>query len=138
VVLQELGEARDTPNDIIFDELWEAAVRRISALGPLVLGDEAEHRADPIDEPPPLAPERYRAGSLPSARPGKVDHDAWSALAQARSPGFGRHARRSRAGELNRRHTHRPGARPSRPHLALSSRVAAQLDEDYSPTASFR
>ena len=31
VVLQELGEARDTPNDIIFDDLWSAAFA-----GPLV------------------------------------------------------------------------------------------------------
>jgi len=40
VVLQELGEARDTPSDIIFDDLWTAAFPD-QPLGRSILGDEA-------------------------------------------------------------------------------------------------
>src|SRR5919112_2573154 len=40
VVLQELGEARDTPSDIVFDELWSAAFAD-QPLGRPVLGDES-------------------------------------------------------------------------------------------------
>src|SRR3954462_881347 len=40
VVLQELGEARDPPSDIVFDELWAAAFAD-QPLGRPVLGDEA-------------------------------------------------------------------------------------------------
>jgi predicted Zn-dependent peptidase len=43
VVLQELGEARDTPNDIIFDDLWSAAFEG-QPLGRPVLGDERAWR----------------------------------------------------------------------------------------------
>lgn len=39
VVLQELGEARDTPDDIVFDHLQEAAYPG-QALGRSILGDE--------------------------------------------------------------------------------------------------
>ena len=40
VVLQELGEARDTPDDIVFDHLQEAAFPE-QALGRSILGSEA-------------------------------------------------------------------------------------------------
>jgi predicted Zn-dependent peptidase len=43
VVLQELGEARDTPNDIIFDDLWSVAFAD-QPLGRPVLGDERASR----------------------------------------------------------------------------------------------
>src|SRR3954467_6696951 len=39
VVLQELGEARDPPSDIIFDDLWSVSFGE-QALGRPVLGDE--------------------------------------------------------------------------------------------------
>ena len=45
VVLQELGEARDTPSDIIFDDLWMAAFPD-QPLGRSILGDESQRRRD--------------------------------------------------------------------------------------------
>ncbi len=50
VVLQELGEARDTPSDIIFDDLWMAAFPD-QPLGRSVLGDEASIAALQVAAP---------------------------------------------------------------------------------------
>src|SRR4051794_10749319 len=49
VVLQELGEAMDTPSDIIFDDLWAAAFADQS-LGRSVLGDEASIDAVTVED----------------------------------------------------------------------------------------
>jgi predicted Zn-dependent peptidase len=83
VVLQELGEARDTPGDIIFDDLWTAAWPD-QPLGRSILGDE--------DSIGGIAPEDlhgwrtglYRAGGLTLVAAGKVEHDELVRLAEAR------------------------------------------------------
>src|SRR5688500_560828 len=80
VVLQELGEARDTPNDIIFDDLHEAAFAG-QALGRPVLGDEDSIEAIALGDLHDWRATRYRAGSLSLVAAGKVDHDALVALA---------------------------------------------------------
>jgi predicted Zn-dependent peptidase len=81
VVLQELGEARDTPSDIIFDDLWMAAFPD-QPLGRSVLGDEASIAAITADDLHGWRTERYRAGSLYLVAAGKVDHDALVRLAE--------------------------------------------------------
>jgi predicted Zn-dependent peptidase len=83
VVLQELGEARDTPNDIIFDDLWTAAFAD-QALGRPVLGDEASIDAIALDDLHDWRRSRYRAGSLSLVGAGKIDHDQLVELAEAR------------------------------------------------------
>ena len=49
VVLQELGEARHTPGDIIFDDLWMAAWPD-QPLGRSILGDETSLAAITLDD----------------------------------------------------------------------------------------
>jgi predicted Zn-dependent peptidase len=80
VVLQELGEARDTPNDIIFDDLWMAAFPD-QPLGRSVLGDEASIAAIGAEDLHAWRTDRYRTGNLYLVAAGKVDHDALVALA---------------------------------------------------------
>src|SRR3954462_16021945 len=75
VVLQELGEARDTPSDIIFDDLWSAAFDD-QPLGRSVLGDEASIGAIALEDLHDWRRARYRAGSLALVAAGKVEHDA--------------------------------------------------------------
>jgi len=75
VVLQELAEARDTPSDIIFDELWEAAFARQS-LGRSILGSPATVRAINVADLQAWRDSHYRGGSLYLVAAGKVDHDA--------------------------------------------------------------
>lgn len=81
VVLQELGEARDTPNDIIFDELWTAAFEG-QPLGRSILGDETSVGSVTVADLHDWRTTRYRAGSLTLVGAGKVDHDALVALAE--------------------------------------------------------
>src|SRR4051812_32468508 len=75
VVLQELGEARDTPSDIIFDDLWSAAFAD-QALGRPVLGDETSVEAIRVEDLHEWRRRHYGAGSLALVAAGKVDHDA--------------------------------------------------------------
>jgi predicted Zn-dependent peptidase len=81
VVLQELGEARDTPNDIIFDDLHQAAFAD-QPLGRSVLGDEDSIAAIVVDDLHGWRTDQYRAGSLSLVAAGKVDHDILVTLAE--------------------------------------------------------
>src|SRR3954468_6367788 len=87
VVLQELGEARDTPSDIIFDDLWSAAFDD-QPLGRSVLGDEDSIEAIGLEDLHDWRRARYRAGSLALVAAGKVDHAALVALAEAHFDGL--------------------------------------------------
>src|SRR3546814_14144592 len=90
VVLQELGEARDTPDDIIFDHLQLAAFPA-QALGRPVLGEEATIAAADVGALKGWIDTHYRPGTMVLAAAGKVDEDAPLKLAEARfgdlSPG---------------------------------------------------
>jgi predicted Zn-dependent peptidase len=130
VVLQELGEARDTPSDIIFDDLWAAAFPD-QPLGRSILGDEASIAAIAADDLHAWRTERYRAGSLYLVAAGKVDHDDLVRLAEERFAGLpegvidpaetGRFAGGVRSG----------GARADQAHLASAYAAPALLDPDY-------
>lgn len=81
VVLQELGEARDTPDDIVFDHLQEAAFPG-QALGRSILGTDASIAGlDPVALKSWLAA-HYRAGSCILVAAGAVEHEALVALAE--------------------------------------------------------
>jgi predicted Zn-dependent peptidase len=83
VVLAELGEARDTPDDIIFDHLQSAAFPH-QPLGRPVLGDETSIAAIDVAALRDWTTHRYRPAGLVLAAAGKVDEDALLALAEAR------------------------------------------------------
>lgn len=83
VVLAELGEARDTPDDIIFDHLQSAAYPK-QPLGLPVLGDETSIAAIDVDALRDWTTTRYRPSGLVLAAAGKVDEDALLRLAEAR------------------------------------------------------
>jgi len=130
VVLQELGEARDTPSDIIFDDLWAAAYPD-QPLGRSILGDETSIAAIAAEDLHAWRSERYRAGSLYLVAAGKVDHDALVRLAEARFAGLpegviepavtASFAGGARAG----------GGRADQAHLASAYAAPALLDPDY-------
>ena len=130
VVLQELGEARDTPNDIIFDDLWAAAFDD-QPLGRSILGDEESVARVSADDLHRWRLERYRAGSLMLIAAGKVSHEALVALAERH---FGALPEGAIAAPEPAAYT--GGARIGRAsseqaHLALGFRGPAQLDADY-------
>jgi predicted Zn-dependent peptidase len=82
VVLSELGEARDTPDDIVFDNLQTAAFPD-QALGRSILGDEASIAGLDAGALRRWLDSQYRAGSLILCAAGKVDHAALVHLAEA-------------------------------------------------------
>ena len=85
VVLQELGEARDTPDDIVFDHLQEAAFPE-QALGRSILGDEASLARITRDDLLGWQADHYAPQRLTLVAAGKVDHAELCRLAQAAFP----------------------------------------------------
>jgi predicted Zn-dependent peptidase len=130
VVLQELGEARDTPSDIIFDELWSAAFDG-QPIGRPVLGDEASLAAIAPADLEAWREGLCRGGGLMLVGAGKVEHARLVDLALEHlgalpeggvdPPEPGRFTGGTRVG--------RGGA--DQAHLALAFPAPAQLDSDY-------
>lgn len=83
VVLSELGEARDTPDDIVFDHLQSACYPG-QPIGVPVLGDEATLATLTAADLRRWTSEQYRPGGLVLAAAGKVDEDALLRLAESR------------------------------------------------------
>jgi len=87
VVLQELGEARDTPDDIVFDHLQEAAFPG-QPLGHSILGSEDSLAGIGAAELRGWLDIQYLGGSCILVAAGKVDHDALVRLAEAELGGL--------------------------------------------------
>lgn len=136
VVLQELGEARDTPNDIIFDDLQSAAFVD-QAIGRSILGDEDSIEAVTVDDLHVWRTSQYRASSLSLVAAGKVEHDALVELAEKWLSGLP-------AGEIEEPEPARftggdPVGRTSsdQAHLALGFGAPSTFDETYFPARLF-
>jgi predicted Zn-dependent peptidase len=130
VVLQELGEARDTPNDIIFDDLWSVAFAD-QPLGRPVLGDEASIAAISVADLNDWRGGQYRSENLFLVAAGKVEHAQVVALAERH---FAELAPGAIADPEPARFT--GGARVGRAkaeqaHLALAAPAPAVLAPDY-------
>lgn len=85
VILQEIGQALDTPDDIIFDWLQEAAFPD-QAMGRTILGGTERVGGFTRDDLAAFVSEQYRPGQMILAAAGDVDHDA---LVRAVEAGFG-------------------------------------------------
>jgi predicted Zn-dependent peptidase len=81
VVLQEIGQAEDTPDDIIFDHFQEIAFPD-QAMGRPVLGRAEIVRELPRDIVAGYMASRYRAGQMVLTASGQLDHDALVAMAE--------------------------------------------------------
>lgn len=75
VILQEIGQALDTPDDIIFDWLQEQAYPD-HPLGRTILGAEARVRGFARDDLTAFVDRHYRPGRMVLAAAGAVDHAA--------------------------------------------------------------
>ena len=75
VILQEIGQAEDTPDDIIFDH-FQAAAFPGQALGRPVLGSAAIVGALKRDEIKGYMQSHYGIGTMLISAAGKIDHDA--------------------------------------------------------------
>ncbi len=81
VVLQELAEARDTPSDMVFEHLQEAAFPR-QPLGRSVLGSEASIRDISADDLREWLSSHYGPSNLVLVAAGKLEHQQLVDLAE--------------------------------------------------------
>ncbi len=81
VILQEIGQALDTPDDIVFDWLQEVAYPD-QPLGRTILGDEARVAAFSRDDLEGFVGEHYGPGQMILSAAGSVDHDEIVRLAE--------------------------------------------------------
>ena len=87
VVLQELGQARDTPDDIIFDHL-QSVIYKDQALGRPILGEEATVIAFTPAALRDYSGRRYRAEAMTLVSSGAVSHPEIVALAEQKFAGL--------------------------------------------------
>ena len=81
VILQEIGQAMDTPDDIIFDWLQEEAYPD-HPLGRTILGPEERVRSFSRGDLERFVAQQYVPGQMILSASGAVDHDALVAAAQ--------------------------------------------------------
>ncbi len=81
VILQEIGQAWDTPDDIIFDWL-QAESYRDQPLGRTILGPSERVQAFSREDLSGFTAEHYGPGQMILAAAGAVDHDALVRLAE--------------------------------------------------------
>ncbi len=82
VILQEIGQALDTPDDVIFDWLQEESYRD-QALGRTILGPAERIRAFSRADLEGFVGQHYGPGQMILSAAGAVDHDALVRLAEA-------------------------------------------------------
>lgn len=105
VILQEIGQALDTPDDVIFDWLQECAYPE-QALGRTILGETDRVRNFGRDDLAGFVTEHYGPEQLIVSAAGAVDHDTVVAQARdifgglARRPGLVADSARFSGGEL--------------------------------------
>ncbi|MCZ6861855.1 MAG: pitrilysin family protein [Alphaproteobacteria bacterium] len=129
VVLQEIGQARDTPDDVVFDHFQETAYPD-QPLGRPVLGRPEIVEAMPRETLRNYMSDGYGADRMILAAAGRIDHDTLSALAeqhlaglQAR-PGNSAVAARYQGGEY--RHTRKL----EQAHIVFGLPGIANVDTD--------
>ena len=81
VVLQEIGQARDTPDDIIFDHL-QAVIYPDQPMGWPILGEEKTVAAFSRQDLSNYLRTHYHAGGMTLIASGAVEHDAMVRLAE--------------------------------------------------------
>ena len=129
VILQEIGQARDTPDDLIFDHLQEACYPD-QPMGSSILGSEKTVASFSRDELKSYMGANYRAGGMMLIASGAVDHadlvDAAETLLQRLSSGDGPAAEPARffSGEI------RDERDLEQAHLAFAFPGVASTDPD--------
>ena len=82
VILQEIGQAHDTPDDVIFDWLQETAFPD-QPLGRTILGPSEKVSSFGVPDLSGFVKERYAPGNIIVSAAGAVDHDAIVRAAEA-------------------------------------------------------
>ncbi|MGB1088616.1 MAG: M16 family metallopeptidase, partial [Alphaproteobacteria bacterium] len=87
VIVQEIGQAEDTPDDILFDHLQEAAYPD-QAFGRPILGSVKHVTGFGAEDLRQYLGEHYRGGRMVLAAAGGIEHDVLVALGEEYCGGF--------------------------------------------------
>ena len=130
VVLQEIGQALDTPDDIIFDHFQRAAYPD-QALGRPVLGDPAIVGAFPRDRLDRYHKANYTAPRAVVAAAGNLEHDVFAAMVEERVAALAGGGSPAAEAACYSGGDYREERDLEQLHLLLGFRGAAQMDDDY-------
>lgn len=136
VVLQELGQARDTPDDIIFDNLQEVAYPG-QLLGRSILGTEESIQALSDTDMRDWLTGHYRGHSMVLAAAGKVDHAALVGMARERLGMIPAGARPVHEAARYGGGEHRDERESEQTHVTLALPGVPALHDDYYPLMLF-
>ncbi|TRD22465.1 M16 family metallopeptidase [Palleronia caenipelagi] len=130
VILQEIGQVFDTPDDIVFDWLQEVAYPN-QPLGRPILGPSERVRNFSRDDLSTFVRERYGPGDLILAAAGAVDHDVICRFAEETfghlSPRFGASPDPARFAGGERRET----KALEQAHVTLGFEAPSYLHDDF-------
>lgn len=93
VILQEIGAALDSPEDVVFDEFQQACFQG-QALGRAIMGTAQTVSSFQANDLRTYLSDHYHGPNMVLAASGNVDHDAIVAMAETRFSTFGSSAAR--------------------------------------------
>ncbi len=134
VILQEIGQAQDTPDDIIFDFFQERAYPD-QPMGRPVLGRAEIIRGIARETVAHYLKENYAAPGMLLVAAGNCDHDALVALAEKQFAGLPRQSQAASAPAHYEGGDHRETRELEQAHIVLGFPGFAASDPDY-PAAS--
>ncbi|MCV6594846.1 MAG: insulinase family protein, partial [Silicimonas sp.] len=129
VILQEIGQALDTPDDIIFDWLQETAYPD-QPLGRPILGPAAKVESFDAGDLSQFVSEYYAAPNLIIAAAGAVDHDAILRAVEARFAHLPKTTARTATSALFKGGECRVEKNLEQAHMALAFEAPAYRDAD--------
>jgi len=130
VILQEIGQALDTPDDIIFDH-FQGAAYPDQAIGRPVLGDPEIVAAFPRDRLDRYHKTMYSTRRAVVAAAGNLDHNAFVDLVATRFSALADSAPETPEPAHYRGGDYREDRDLEQLHLLLGFRGASQRDDDY-------
>lgn len=133
VILQEIGQALDTPDDVIFDWLQETAYPG-QPLGRPILGPAERVRAFSEDDLRRFTGAHYEPGQMILSAAGAVDHDALLAEAERQFGHMKTSAAPARDGAAYAGGERREVKKLEQAHMALAFEAPSWRDEGYYAT----
>lgn len=130
VIIQEIGQCADTPDDIIFDQFQEVAYPDQS-LGRPILGSHARVEGMTRDAIAGYMARNYSADRMVLAAAGKVDHDALVRMAETAFAGLPRQGARAGDAALYQGGDRNEARDLEQVHLVLGFNGVAYDDPDY-------
>ena len=129
VILSEIGQSLDTPDDVIFDWLQEVSYPD-QPIGRTILGPEERVRSFTRDDLKAFVAEQYRPDQMVLSAAGAVDHDQLVKMAEAAFGDLERGTSPILQPALYRGGEHRVIKDLEQAHFALAFETSSYLDDE--------